>query len=923
MRRPIAIALLLPFVLVPLAGASAWTYRPLTHTTARAIAPSGDGAVVAIDGFTKGVLRIDARGEVVAAKQVSRAPFTLDTTPAGEVLLALDTTRVDFAIAKLRADLTPVWAKRIGIAAPWQPADVPSVAATSDGGACVARSLEDLSFVIRLASDGAVAWSAFVNASGQERFHSVAATSDGGCVAAGERDGDPWLVKAGAKGEVEWQRSFGSDGHFVTVVETSDGEIVAAGTSRRNVIVARTNGSGEPRWQRRGSRVLEGTARVSAAAGAAGSAIVSVAENDTTVCTLDRDGSATACRRLAAKVEAAAVAEGARLIAASATGWWQIHPGADRFRVLHAGSGDATGCAGSETSSDLADDAAATNILPLEVGTLRLLVSADDLGARDLALEATPFACTSFAAAAPAVAARSPFRGAADADAFGREIGRLLREGSFAELDRIAEDARRTRSFFDPMFWKIELFYNAIRDVPELNPGQRLEHVRKWRQARPDSVTACIADALLLQKNAWEYRGSGTGDTLTGVGANAYAALTREAQRVLASCGGAADADPHAWHLRAQFAGEGDGDVRDVARRGAALHRYPTLFRTAALYLHASWGGSPTEYLAFADEAARLTNDTYGDALYMWLVYQARFNVERAEYDREYKARADWPRVRRGFDDAIRLAPAWLPTYHRYALMARWFDDRATARTLFQRPELAWYEGAASMWRSRSEYDAARTWALMTEPEPKPAANASRQWPDIVLQGELVHATGTERIAAFLVGTPSGAVGIATFPSKEAKSQLRSWKLWPPRDARQVLSGAALAPAAAQLGLAAPLLLEPFRGDPPVHVLRIAPAGEIAFYEAAALQFYVAGCVWDGEVCAQTVVPAKITSTGGSAAFTYYNALLDRPYRAGSFHGGVLLDANGQALGVITGTYEQPDGRASIAAIDLRGLAQK
>jgi hypothetical protein len=142
------------------------------------------------------------------------------------------------------------------------------------------------------------------------------------------------------------------------------------------------------------------------------------------------------------------------------------------------------------------------------------------------------------------------------------------------------------------------------------------------------------------------------------------------------------------------------------------MHPDPEIAAAAVRFLQPHWGGSAEEVVAFAAETADLTREKYGDTVYALIAYELKSQHDPYPFD--------WPRVQKGFEDAIRLAPQWLPTYHRYAKLAWYGKDRAKARELFQRDELAWYRDAHLIWVDRVVYETVRKWAL--EEDRPPAA---------------------------------------------------------------------------------------------------------------------------------------------------------------------------------------------------------
>ena len=426
---------------------------------------------------------------------------------------------------------------------------------------------------------------------------------------------------------------------------------------------------------------------------------------------------------------------------------------------------------------------------------------------------------------------------------------------------------------------------------------------------------------------------------------------------MLASARGA-EVDPVYWRTLITLTHElGLGDVRVVARRGLALHADPEIARTAAPYLLPKWGGSMTTYRQWAEEAARLTAQSYGDVLYMWLAYQAWFGAE----DEFPKAKFDWNRIRKGHEALIKMAPKLVPSHHRYAAMTRAFNDRATAKAQFQKAELAWYEGAEGIWKQRSNYDATRTWATAADVEPfvdtpppgapavqhrsttnAPAAPAIplawpftplSQWPQILLASRFKAGPLQFSGTGFLVETSTGIVAVSAVPDRQGRPDnenrireivrdLSSWTLAPPSDPKQVMHVTPMgkpAPVHYQLGVA--LALQPRSTPFPVRALKLAPAT----VEPSG-RVLVLACGWVTHACKQMVLEGTVTSRDiGSTGFQQIHIGIQRKLNPRSLIGAAVLTEEGHVVGVVTDRQGSRSAGAAmtLTADDVRWLVKR
>jgi hypothetical protein len=519
----------------------------------------------------------------------------------------------------------------------------------------------------------------------------------------------------------------------------------------------------------------------------------------------------------------------------------------------------------------------------------------------------------------------------------------LLAGKDYDALEELAGKLRSERAHSDPMHWEIDNLYDGLTEDPREQPSVRLERIKSWAQARPASLTARVALAEALYNAAWDRRGPGFADTVSPEGWSEFRRLESEAEDVLDSLAAKTEADTRYWILRVRLGGENNGDVRDIVRQAAAKgQRDPVFFREAARFFQPRWGGSGGAFRDFAEQAAALTRDVYGEGMYSWLAWQAMRDARPREFAEDFAF--DWKRMRKGFEDIIRLAPDCPRSYHRYARVAWDFDDRLVARALFRRPELGWFEGAErGIWDESNKYDQAREWALRTPVEPflespPPTVVASswkdaqvqaragdfKSWPQIVLQGELVSGGTVARPNAFLVRTGSVTFVVSAVPwdpkrnddmngVREAWRRATSWRVWPPVAPAKPLRVRAIAtvsPANYQLGVA--LDVTPAaRSHPSVHVLRPSTTNVDLFSRH---RFFLVGCQRVQERCQQFVVEGALAAAGGSEPTM--NIALDRSYDEDAFVGSPVLDEDGYVIAVASGPHgmRMPPPKQGIAA---------
>jgi uncharacterized delta-60 repeat protein len=171
----------------------------------------------------------------------------------------------DFWILKLNSDGTIAWQKTYGgTNTDW----ARSIQQTSDGGYIVAG--ETWSFgagewdywVLKLNSDGTVAWQKTYGGSSSDYANSIQQTSDEGYIVAGETwsfgagEYDYWVLKLNSDGTVAWQKTYGgsSSDYANSIQQTSDGGYIVAGWTwsfgAANFWVLKLNSDGTVAWQK-------------------------------------------------------------------------------------------------------------------------------------------------------------------------------------------------------------------------------------------------------------------------------------------------------------------------------------------------------------------------------------------------------------------------------------------------------------------------------------------------------------------------------------------------------------------------------------------------------------------------------------------------------------------------------------------------
>jgi hypothetical protein len=804
-RRLFLIAVLILCAAAEPARAS-WTRRYSTthdvHDGFAAPLPRG-GFAFAINGHPSGaILTIDSQGAVRTARSIGTLDVIFMTTTAtGEIYAGLvgeSEEKWNARIVKLRRDLTAVWTRRVAAAADGERIDIRGGAATRDGGVVLIGRREGGSLVVKLDGRGNVQWSVLIDESGPERPRTIRQAPDGGYVVAGEGR-YAWMARLASDGALVWQKRYIPVRAITSLVVEPDGSIVCVGDLGGTALIARIDREGNSVWSKASRRIGDGLAVVRmanthAVAFRSGESLEDGMTRSLLHLVAVRNNGTFAWQR---SIEMGAHepfipydSDRGAMLASAEGGFVFTFGSAARFiplfRVDANGGSDCAWLV--DRVEEFDDRRIRAEPRTIEVGAPGMFAVSADVSLLPLSVTEAAEPCATRARGIdmpPQPSARPDDRvtRAIDPGAEDRHA-ELFLAGRFRDLEEVAAGLRRPSR--DPMrpYAPLRSFYDVMASEFVASEQTRLELLYRWIAEQSASFTARIALANALDSAAWKRRGGGESYFTTASGAAEYRYFMEKALDALDCAGIEAESDAMYWTLRIQFAAQlGLEDVRDVARRAFAVHDDPGFATTAAFYLEPAWGGSPAEVVAFVDEAARLLTPAYGDAAYAWVAFRRK--PHRAVVGSE-EYRFDWSRIRKGFEDMIRIAPEWLPTYHVYAYMADQFRDQDVARELFQRPELAWFD-RAEPWFDRQHYDRIRRWALEIEsavahsvaspsdlagsmpiwqpppvaPAPPPHPDQPKKWPLVIADSKsLLGEKGHPGLPAFLIETSNGRLAV-------------------------------------------------------------------------------------------------------------------------------------------------------------------
>lgn len=869
------------------------------------------------------------------------------------------------------AQKRPLWANRY----PFTDEQIRLVAgdATPDGGLVLVggigeqdrpSSLQRASMILKLSAAGRVEWARRSDVTGYELFTDVRWTGDG-FVILGSSGAGLAVTKVRPDGSTQWQMSFaGVSGLAVQAVFAGGDVIVAASTvdssqEGHRIWIARISNGGAVRWQRLSNGAQ--TRPLSIDARADGSfVLLGVDGNVGELIAVSAAGAVLWDRVITLSPQmrpthAIVSADGGVLVATHSTEYAEVH----KFSA----TGEPPPCLlNSTTTNAVSFSLGSVTVadVPVVVRPILIPVSTENTKGRGEGWTLMPCQMSAAHAVLPPQPVTTAQQNAASVDQTeraqqdelsNRVIG-LLRTRRFAELDALAAELRTTNAAFAGGLSKLYVFYYALAQ-PSVEYGtedQHLQLIDEWRRASPRSVAAAVAAAEARIAYAFRTRGSSFSNVVTAGAMERFRTRLSEASRILADSSAYASVDPEYQVARVSVAGaqcdQFEAIVHELQLRKFA---YLPLWRIAANFLLPRWCGNPSAYRAFAEYAANATRDTYGpNGVYALLAFDALRVEETPAAFKQYDF--SWPRIRQGFMDLIRRFPANHLNFHRLAYTARFYEDRATVREMFGRPEIVWTAEAEPVWGSYAAYDESRRWMLTeaaapVSPPTPPAAPQQRptpvsrvgtdrlgwiakpgsQWPTLFMTDEIRLKDGTYKndLKSFLVTTTTGVVAISALtnfatrttmpdmhnglppnviytaaPLDTFRAQLTIWTMSSPENPGKRSTVVGIQPSIQKGGHSVILTLD----RKPDNVYVFGASQPLKIPDANRRRVFTVTCEMNSSPCHQVAITGTISGgMMGSGVPAQVTVVLDDAVPWTAVLGSPVFDESAAVLGVISG----------------------
>jgi hypothetical protein len=261
-----------------------------------------------------------------------------------------------------------------------------------------------------------------------------------------------------------------------------------------------------------------------------------------------------------------------------------------------------------------------------------------------------------------------------------------LASKQFAKLNAMADGLRESRERLPDGRWKLTFVTSGLVDGLPKHDAQawrtRLELIDKWIAATPGNATPYLAKANVLIAYAWDARGSGYANTVRDGDWPIFRQRIAQARDLLEESAAVSKHSP-VWYESMQTIATAQGwseeDFLRLFQEGTAKEpTYYSLYFSAANYLLPRWHGSAKQLADFVSNAVAATEQKEGQTLYARIYWSLLWALQDRTFAPGY---ASWPRMRRGFEDIVRVYPDnWnLNAFTYYACMAQ---DWKTAKRI-------------------------------------------------------------------------------------------------------------------------------------------------------------------------------------------------------------------------------------------------
>jgi len=294
------------------------------------------------------------------------------------------------------------------------------------------------------------------------------------------------------------------------------------------------------------------------------------------------------------------------------------------------------------------------------------------------------------------------------------EANKLLEAHDFAQIEKVADNYRRSQAMFIDGFWKLGHFYLGLAKVPDSASDAEWEKqcklILRWATANPKSITAQVALARIYYEGAFRARGY---DYANSVSQDQWKTMNQrldEATKVLTNSASMRNQCP-GWYAVAQriaFLKQRPLSEFDAITNEALRHfpHYYDFYFQKTNYLMPRWFGAKGDWQEYATKIANQMQGDEGDIFYaraLWnmeMLVDSENSVELQDFD--------WARAKHGFNLLLK-DPDSFAVAGAFAQAAWLVRDHEQLKSLFDTQIGNHYDSA--VWITEQEFQNAYNWA--------------------------------------------------------------------------------------------------------------------------------------------------------------------------------------------------------------------
>ena len=301
-------------------------------------------------------------------------------------------------------------------------------------------------------------------------------------------------------------------------------------------------------------------------------------------------------------------------------------------------------------------------------------------------------------------------------------IAQMLQREEFAKIDCVADQVRSSKERFSGGTWKIHELYGGLNEpvqYPVIHATQEdwkqlFRLLERWQTRQRKSITARVALARAYINYAYDARGEGFADTVSGSGWRLFAERITKAKLILEKASALPVTCPE-WYVAMLLVAQNQSwklaDARalfDEAERREPGYYYDA--RVFAAYLLPKWSGQPGDTEHFIEEVSDRLEGDQGDILY--------FQIATASYvvcGCDDSPKLSRERIVRGLKASEDRYGVSMLNLNRVAYLAIHYGspDVIVADKVMSRIGEQW---DAETWEKKEDFDSMKEWAAKSAP---------------------------------------------------------------------------------------------------------------------------------------------------------------------------------------------------------------